>query len=269
MAGLKPLWVTSFSDRILHQSGLPLVQSYLQNENTFQFLLGLEHVNYQQLPLSPLFQYHNVLSDTFFTEWQTKNADIIPVKFGGQSTNACVCAGGPYAATSKEHKPKCPAAWFNYNAARWFRKIVALRSALERHKTHTAYSSIIWIDADCVFTSSVSENVIASWFNNADAFYLKNKRPVMETGVFGFNLQGNGADLLEQLIARYTSGAFRKEDRWDDSMQLQKVLLRPNVKAIDLAKRVTGNSDVVANSVIGRHIMHDKGRHGRKLGIFK
>jgi hypothetical protein len=209
------------------------------------------------------------VSDGFFTEWQIKNSDIIPVKFGGQSTNACACVGGPYAATSKNHKPKCPAAWFNYNAARWFRKIVALRAALERHKTHTAYSSIIWIDADCVFTSSVSENDIDSWFNGTDAFYLKNKRPVMETGVFGFNLKGNGADLLEQLIARYTSGAFRKEDRWDDSMQLQKVLLRKKVNAIDLAKRVTGNSDVVENSVIGRHIMHDKGRHGRKLGIFK
>jgi hypothetical protein len=146
---------------------------------------------------------------------------------------------------------------------------VALRAALERHKTHTAYSNIIWIDADCVFTSSVSENVIDSWFNGTDAFYLKNKRPVMETGVFGFNLKGNGVSLLEQLIARYTSGAFRKEDRWDDSMQLQKVLLRKKVNAIDLAKRVTGNSDVVENSVIGRHIMHDKGRHGRKLGIFK
>ena len=72
MAGPKPLWVTSFSDRILHQSGIPLVQSYLQNENAFDFLLGLEHVNYKQLPLSPLFQHHNVLADDFLKQWLEK-----------------------------------------------------------------------------------------------------------------------------------------------------------------------------------------------------
>jgi hypothetical protein len=268
MAGPKPLWVTSFSDRILHQSGIPLVQSYLQNENTFDFLLGLEHVNYQQLPLSPLFQHHNVLADDFLKQWLDKNSDIVPIQFGGKSDNACKCPKGPHGPNSKSHKPKCPAAWFNYNAARWFRKIVTLRVALARHKTHTQYSSILWIDADCVFTSSVSSQVIDSWFNGKDAFYLKNKRPVMETGVFGFNLKGNGEALLEKLIARYTSGDFRQEDRWDDSMQLQRVLLNPGVSAVDLAEAVTGNADVVENSALRGYITHDKGRHGRKLGIF-
>jgi len=74
--------------------------------------------------------------------------------------------------------------------------------------------------------------------------------------------------MLERLVARYTSGAFRKEDRWDDSMQLQKVLLAPDVKAVDLATAVTGNADVVENSALRGYVTHDKGRHGRKLGIF-
>ena len=51
-------------------------------------------------------------------------------------------------------------------------------------------------------------------------------------------------------------------------MQLQKVLLAPNVKAVDLATAVTGNADVVENSALRGYVTHDKGRHGRKLGIF-
>jgi hypothetical protein len=51
-------------------------------------------------------------------------------------------------------------------------------------------------------------------------------------------------------------------------MQLQRVLLDPGVSAVDLAEAVTGNADVVENSALRGYITHDKGRHGRKLGIF-
>lgn len=261
----KPLLVTSFSDRILKQSGKPLLDSYLQNENDLPFLIGLENITPTEVPQFKSFNFCDVFSSLFFKNWMRQHGDIVPVEFGGRSTHTCKCPGGPHISTSKKHKPRCPIAWFNYNAARWFRKIVTLRYAHEQaHK----YSSIVWIDADCLFCGKITKEVVDSWFQNHDAFYLKNKRPVMETGVFGFNLLGNGSHLLEKLIHRYDSGIFRKEDRWDDSMQLQKTLL-PNSKSIDLAKSVTGNSDVVENSVLKHHIIHDKGRHGRKLGIFK
>ena len=266
MAERRPLLVTSFSARILKQSGLPLLTSYLQNENNFPFLIGLEDVTPQEIPQAKCFHSCDVLNSLFFKNWMKQHGDIVPVEFGGRSTHVCKCPGGPFISTSKKHKPRCPAAWFNYNAARWFRKIVTLRYAQEQDNQ---YSSIIWIDADCLFCGKITEPVVDGWFQGHDAFYLKNKRPVMETGVFGFNILGNGSHLLQKLIHRYDSGMFRKEDRWDDSMQLQKVLLQPNTKAIDLAKTVTGNSDVVENSILKHHITHDKGRHGRKLGIFK
>lgn len=266
MAVRRPLLVTSFSDRILKQSGRPLLESYIQNENDLPILVGLENVTPQEIPQYQHFKHCDVFASLFFKNWMKQHGDIVPVEFGGRSTHTCKCPGGPHTSTSKKHKPRCPLAWFNYNAARWFRKIVTLRYAQDQEQD---YSSIIWIDADCLFCGKITESVIDGWFQGHDAFYLKSKRPVMETGVFGFNLERKGSVLLQRLIHRYDSGVFRKEDRWDDSMQLQKVLLQPNVSAIDLAKTVSGNSDVVENSILKHHIIHDKGRHGRKLGIFK
>jgi hypothetical protein len=89
----------------------------------------------------------------------------------------------------------------------------------------------------------------------------------METGIVGYWLSNSGRKVLDALIARYTSGIFRKDPRWDDSYQTQMAVIGTKVPAVDLAYKVGDFSQVIPFSPVGEYIEHFKGRHGRGLGI--
>ena len=267
------IWATSFAKDMWQASGRPLVESFVASGSVGRLFVG-----YEKMPLHELFESpamadparvegYDVGKDAFLLEFLKANEDIIPTHMGGRHRfPECVCAGGPYSPHDKKHKMPCPGHWFNKNFSRWFRKVATMKAAVDMYPDT---DFLIWVDADCEFKKQVTEKVLVrEWFKMAySVFYLKNKRPVIETGVVGYWLPNAGRKVLDALIGRYASGNFRKDHRWDDSWQTQMALTDTKALAVDLAEKVGEHAAVVEHSVVGKYIGHDKGRHGRKLGI--
>lgn len=266
----KILWVTSFARDMWEASGKPLLESYAAtgcgtHSRLFMATEGIDHSKVAGPPGCIL--TYDLDRDRFLKEFLEANEDIIPTHLGGKHRfPECTCKGGPFGPHDKRHKLPCVGHWFCKNFSRWFRKVAAMKAAVELHPDTDI---LIWVDADCRFKREVTQKVIVhDWFKLAYGFfYLKSKRPVMETGLVGYWLPNAGKKVLDHLVGRYASGAFRKDPRWDDSYQTQVALAEAKCTAVDLATKVGEHAAVVADSALGPYIEHDKGRHGRGLGI--
>lgn len=246
------LWVTSFNDKIAH-SGERLIKSFLEHNIVGELFVALEGPITLLYPLDSNIIYRDIVNDSQLKGWLQSNSDIIPEELGGRC---------------KQNLP-----WFNKHASRWFRKIIALQYAI-----HHCQSSgwVIWIDADSEFIQQVTQPFIRNLLfneNQADIFYMRGIRPVMEAGLFGLNMSNalaQGNTIFEQISSFYLSGNFRGLKRWDDSFVIQSVLEKNQYKHNDIVKEAkTGpHASVIEYSLVKNHIKHHKGSHGRIQKIF-
>ena len=134
------LYVTSFTPDLYARTGRQLVQSFLRSDSDGKLLVCHEGRFEENLPCAPqkVMSYDLDKSD-FLTAWLAANEDIIPVSLGGTAP-ACQCEepDNPWG----RHRTHCVSQWFNKNASRWFRKIVALDVAAGLAKE----GAIVWVD---------------------------------------------------------------------------------------------------------------------------
>lgn len=259
------LWVTSFGPDMYAASGRALLDSFVSRRPDGRLLAAVEGLE----PASVVRPGVDVLSldgDPFLVRFLAEQADVIPAHLGGRAPEPhCRCPGGPYGPHDRRHRLPCLGHWFCRNFSRWFRKVAALRLAV---RVRPDAGLVVWVDADCRFRRHVDvATVRRSWFaGDRDVFYLKAGRPVMETGVVGYRGAG-GRAVLERLVDRYRSGRFRSDPRWDDSYQTQEALAESGRPAVDLAWKVGPHAAVVPYSALAAYLEHDKGRHGRRLGL--
>ena len=184
----------------------------------------------------------------------------------------------PRARREADHVPDCYFTWFRRNSHRWFRKYATLYQALEIGLNN--YTKLLWIDSDCVFKSQLTEETICRNFfaddteREGDLLYLKNRRRVLEAGFVGYNIgccHIRGYALLKEIFELYQSGKFKRLFRWDDCYTLQKIGLSGRYRSRDLCHGIdrSNHSDVFRYSQLEPFIKHNKGRHGRKLGLMK
>lgn len=267
MPAWKVLYLTSVNPAIYAASGKGMVASFVATKTEGSLLVSYEGGG-EAADLCK--KYPNVLGydleqSSFLASWLQANADVIPERLGGKYKK-CTCPN-PSNPHSKSHRPGCPGAWFNAHASRWFRKIVTLDEALG---ISSGYDIFVWVDADCRFKKRLTAETVLGFFKGAAVFYLKSvQRLAPESGVLGFHLERGGAEFIENVVARYRSGLFRKSPRWDDGYQFGEEIKAGTCKCVDLATRATGHADVVCNSPLAPYIDHDKGKHSRVLGIFK
>ena len=270
---MRILWVTSCAADMWVASGRALLKSFIETQTYGEILLCYEGIDkYRMQSVNDRLKFEYLDNDEFLHVWLNKFRNQIPVHLGGTVEEPlCKCPGGPYEPHSKKHRMPCIGHWFNKNHSRWFRKVAGLKIVLERHvpQDHVKDTAVIWIDSDCRFKRKVEEKHVRDWFNTKGVFYLKHTRPVMEAGIVGYNLGAGGGKVITEVIDTYYSGAYQKYERWDDSFVIQKVLFEkcPDVKSVDLAYGLGAHAGVVEQSALGAFITHDKGRHGRKLGL--
>lgn len=250
------LYVTSFSRDIYEASGSRLLDSFLKSQTK-----DCMAVFYEDMPAALIRQSHQNLAlhdlgaSLMLAHWLKTNRDVIPQRLGGD-WNGCECLQAE--APRETHRIGCPGIWYNRNASRWFRKVVALWEAI-----HIApNATVIWLDADCVVKRAIDEYTIESVFDRAAVFYLKGShREILDSGILGLHLGRGGREFVEATLARYISGEFRQYPRWDDGYQFQVTLSnRQDIPSVDLAADTCGG-DVVRNSVLGTYFEHDRGTH--------
>lgn len=243
-------FVTSWNTKLV-ESGEELIRSYKDTcTNNYSIMYcGLESIS-----LGNHWREVNVFDfslnrDPVLKEWLRENKDIIPVELGGKLEKTLP--------------------WFNRHASRWFRKAVCLDFVIKNF-TH---DYVVWIDADCEFLQQITLPFVRDILfdeDRADVFYMRGIRPVMEAGIFGYNLKRKGIEFFNKFFELYLSGQFKDLQRWDDSYLLQYILMNEDFYGFDLVQvpKTGGHASVVEHSLVGKHITHYKGTHGRIKGIY-
>jgi hypothetical protein len=258
-------WVTSFSNDLYEATGKSLVSSFESTLPDGKLFIAPERV-----PALSFKAYGKIslLADPAdsadLATVIATNREVIPVELGGLWTGPCSCPH-PLNPKDTKHKPGCPSSWFCKYFVRWFRKVLALKSFCKG--SYLGFSHVFWLDSDVVFKKKITVADVHKWFKGNDLVYFKGpKRKVWETGVIGFNT--NALPVIDAVSKYYTSGDFRKSYRWDDSYGFQTIASRlKTINKIDLATGASANADVIPHSPLADYIEHNKGTHGRKLGL--
>jgi hypothetical protein len=258
-------WITSFSKDLYLATGGGLLNSFLAINNC-----GKLHVYAEGLELKTEDPRVVIESDpSLYPELSSfikANSDIIHKEFGGSWEGPCRCPN-PNDSKDKRHKSGCPNSWFCKHAIRWFRKVLSVSNFVDKYPE---FDRFVWLDSDVVFNAPVSEDSVTSWFNDKDVFFLKGpKRKVWETGVFG--VRGpRGKSFIVKTLDYFMSNRFRVQPRWDDGFIFQFIAESdPELLKVDLATDASGHADVVPHSPVGNFLTHNKGTHGRGMGIMK
>lgn len=256
------LWVTSFNRAIYEASGKRLLESFAQ----YQGEKAPIFVCHEDMPeIEETHWATDLAHDPWLRDWVYRNREAIPKSLGGEGRE--IEPGSP---TVERMRKGTRESWFNRNAARWARKVASWRQA---SVASGSFDSIVWLDADCVFKRHVPDQLIEDAFKGSACFYMQGpsrKKSSFENGVVGFRGR-YGMEILDRVFEVYESSTFQNLHRWDDCYILEKVIRsRPDIPTVDIAgQAVSEHLDVLASSLLGHHIRHDKGRHGRVLGLFK
>jgi len=251
------LFVTSFNRDIYNATGVNLVRSFCRYAGEARLLACYEqNLSAEIHRHSERLLTHDLDGSEFLHWWLESNKQYIPITLGG-SAEPCDCPSpqDPFG----DHRERCVWSWFNKNASRWFRKIVALDHALRID----GVDAIVWIDSDCCFLKTLPLVEIEAWFGDGSVFFLRGPdRPVLEAGVIGFRMDAGGPAVLNSAIERYRSGRFREARRWDDGYQFQLALQEnPDIVATDCGRSADKRGHVVSGSRLGEFIAHSKGTH--------
>jgi hypothetical protein len=269
---LEVCWITSFVPEMLEKSARRFLET-IRKHTEGQVHLFLERFDSGSLEpvrehlMDPRITQHDLVESRLLRVWLEANADVIPPWLGGSSP-PCQCPE-PDKPKARTHRKGCHRGWWNAHASRWFRKVACLHWMKCFHDAGWFRERyLIWVDVDCYFHGDVRLVDVEEWFAGRDVFFVRARRPVLEASLVGYDMTTKGASrTIDRLIERYTSGVFRRDERWDDSMQLQKVLGTKGISSHDIGRGVERWGHVMGTSLAGRFLQHDKGRH-KKLKIY-
>lgn len=260
------VWCTSFNQAMYEASGHGLVASWACNCEGILFIGDEINNVFPRKPSRSI--WSDLRKCEFLKTWLDANRDIIPRDLGGEAKRCgCRVPDDPH---DKKHRKGCPGGWFNRNASRWFRKIATLHEAMRQFTSDDHV--FIWIDSDCLFKAHLSnEWLLNEVFRGGACFYMRGpdrQHTALESGLIGFNGRW-GRVLLDRVIEMYTSGEFRNLQRWDDGYVFQKVIKsRPDIPTCDIAGKATSRFlDVLPGTILHPYLEHNKGLHGRGLGL--
>ncbi len=259
-------FATTFNQKLFECTGVHSVNSFLQHQiGTDTMHIGYEGMEDFRSPWLKRQLIAKDISDSpMLTKWERDNADIIPTIMGGDADpSVCKCDSLDSSLTTlNKHIPGCPYTYFNSRASKWFRKLVTLQWVIQECES----DYLFWIDSDCLFKKTITEEYVHEVFGSNDIIYSygeSQKQGVasVETGFIGFK---RPFTFIEDWIEFYISGEFRKEPRWDDSWSFTKLIERKDYNARDMIEGVfypPGVSCVVACGPFKDHITHYRGIH--------
>lgn len=258
-------FLTSFSPDLLQATGRTLLGSYLACKIDAPLYVCHEPKGGIMPDFAPwgIKHVYNLDQDEFLRRWLDDNKDIIPRHLGGLAKE-CTCPDRKR--MHGTHKRGCHYQWMNRNASRWFRKVVCWRYAAKRIDARM----VVWVDSDSVFRRPMPVARVEALFGAASVFYCRGRREAPETGVIGFHFEREGRRFIADLCDYYLNKEFRTEERWDDGY----IVGRRVVEGAVLCRDVVSMREQVGNEAIQYtplrdYITHNKGSHGRKMGVMR
>jgi len=273
------LYTTTFNKKLFDATGQQMISSFFNSEIEGDLLIAYEDDIENELPLNDKTILFSLDRDEFLQNWLEKNKDFIPVEHGGTYPGNCNCEELIELSSESHrygHLDKCLNMGFNRRSSLWFRKIAAMNHALKLSE-EKGYSKVVFIDSDVVFKNKITEEFMNKVFgNNGFFFHLGTHRKRIGTGIesgfIGFSKDNRGFEFLQIVIDSFTSGDYRKYDRWDDGYVFRKVWEEhPEIPSRDVVgpHAMKPFSHVVRYGIFAKYLTHDKGIHTHKYQIFK
>ena len=266
------LYITSFNGPLFVATGCKLVHSFnKRNVEGDLFIVYEDDISIPKFdknnqPIDNQILY-KMDDDPFLIKWLEENEDIIPQKYGGK---APLCDGCPNPDHNWQgHIEGCLNGTYHSRVSHWFRKIVALKVAMEKYAEN--YDMVVWCDCDIVFKERLSASFIAEVLGDYGAFYFlgPHRREVksgVESGFMAFSKANGGYEFITTIIDKYEDGTFRNYPRRNDGYVFQKVFEEVDVPSLDLVVHGRKGMEVMDESIFGEYFEHFKGYHWR-VGI--
>lgn len=252
---MKILYVSTFNQEIFNASGRKMLDSFFNTQINGDILCCFENIKPKGFKYlkNKRFKYYDLVNSRFLKSWLKENREYIPTQYGGTAT--------------PEKKPQVFLKW-NFRAAGWFRKIVALDYALQ---FASEYDAIVFVDSDSRFLKDI--DVFDDVFSDCDYFYhwgkeRKKKDLGVESGFIGFKTTENGLKTLKYWIGKFRNKEFRRYMRFDDGGMFSNVLHELDYKygkdlVVDYKENGKSQSHVIERGIFKTYIIHDKGLHQR------
>jgi|LULG01.1.fsa_nt_gb hypothetical protein len=267
------LYVTSFNGPLFVATGSKLIHSFNKRNVEGDLFIAYEDAikfpefdeNNQRIKNRIL---HKMDDDPFLLKWLKENEDIIPQKYGGK---APLCDGCPNPNDNwRGHVDGCLNGTYHSRVSHWFRKIVALKAALDRHKDD--YDIFVWCDCDIIFKDRLTNDFLLEVLGHHGAFYFlgPHRRKVksgVESGFMAFSKTNGGYKFIETVISKFEDGSFRDYERRNDGYIFEKVFDEVDVPSRDLVIHGRKGMNVMDESVFHKYFDHYKGDHWRRYGI--
>lgn len=267
------LYVTSFNEKLYESTGKEMLKSLRETNPTARVLVTYEGFDF--VPSSEYEIPYNLDNDLWLKSWTNKWKDYIPQKYGGvEKPNIKHNISNHFPQRIKGNDPKTiqrkeKVLLFREQAARWFRKIVALRAST-KYINPEMVRYIVFVDSDTLFKREIPVSLIEKSMESQCAFIHYGTQRInldigIESGFIGFDIFNGGLHYLEKVFHCYDSGEFLEYKRWDDSYVLAKIIQLKNIRVNDLIKvhiREAGGH-VVKHGPFAPYIEHKKGIHSR------
>lgn len=263
------LYVTSFSKNLYEHSGKRLIESYLKCNIQDPLLICTDDFEY----LSPNNKIKSkyIGDEKYLIDWEKANKDIIPNKYGGESTISLKKLQNDIKKYKHKHvtdknRENSRHQFMNYRVKNFFMKIVSLHYALAKYQTD--YDILVWIDCDCYFVDNISNLYISNIFDKKYGviyFEGKNRKLVnngYETGFIAFHKNYDGFELLQRIITCYEDGSFKKYKGWYDGFVIKMICEEStDILKYDMADKINNGNVMNYDNPIFDYIKHEKGTH--------
>jgi len=257
------LYVTTFNKRLYTTTGRNILRGFQESGTEGDFFIAYEDNIGEQIPDSDRFIVRKMDGYPFLNDWLKKNEDIIPASRGGRCEEVLESGKIDFGLALKFESK------FHKRFADWFRKIAALKMAMDYKDS---YDALVFLDCDVVFRKRITEHDMLGIFagipRGVAVFYhmgewRKSHGRGVESGIIGFHMKNEGDVFLEKVFDKFTSGEFRNYKRWDDAWVFTMVIEEnPNINTRDLVNVRRSGGHVVHLGHLGEFLEHKKGCHG-------
>ena len=256
---MKTLYVTTFNQRLYDLTGKNLVKSFLENIKNGDLLVCYEDMDFD-VESDRIIKF-DIDKSEYFTKWIKDNDKNIPKFYGGSADDK----DPRFILDDKKGQD-----WARFRASRYFRKVAALHTALD--KLSDKYDLILLTDSDVIFKKDLDDAKISELFDGGVSmfyFWGKYRRRINrgpESGFTGWLKKNKGFEFGKKFCECFSSGDFLKYEYWDDGFVLGRMIMenKNNYKFKDIVAgtpiRTTRVMEIKDNALID-YIHHFKNTH--------
>lgn len=247
------LYVSTFNKKLFEATGRNMLRSFAERKPDGDLLVCYEDDLQTQIKqISANIQRYSLDKDPFLKDWLKRNEDIIPYEYGGKFH-------GRWDNIKRKYGTD-----FNYQAARFFRKVVSLNYA----KEFTRYRYIILIDCDTLFKRRITAELIENLFSDHEMIYMLGKQRErlgtgIEAGWIGFQKNTERFSAIDSFVDIYKTGEFRSQERWDDGFILRSLLTMYKCKDLVEGGIFRSGAETLDKTPLSSYFAHKKGLHQR------